>query len=319
MRKPWYHILYVRSPLAKILLGIASVMISLVLILFQFSLEEPRMKAQAGNWDGRSIEKGAEIFANNCSNCHGADGKGLPNVAPALNSKYFFTQRLYDVGWAGTQADYIELTVAAGRPSKVGAQWAQMMPTWSNEFGGPLRPDQVQHVVNFVLNWRDDALKQTAEEDPFQCFHGTPTKPQPDAGKTPEDLNIKICAADGTATMPGEPVAVAPTPAESAGPRPPQELFNAMGCVGCHKLDQNQTPNNQGQPGPNLGNLYETAGSKVPGEDAQTYVHNSIVNPNEYVNPGYTAGIMPQNFSEQMSEEEINGLVEWLLNPNRAQ
>ena len=51
----------------------------------------------------------------------------------------------------------------------------------------------------------------------------------------------------------------------------------------------------------------------MAGEDAQTYVHNSIVNPSAYVVEGYTDGIMPQNFSEQMSEEEINGLVDWLL------
>ena len=34
---------------------------------------------------------------------------------------------------------------------------------------------------------------------------------------------------------------------------------------------------------------------------------------NAYVVEGYVAGIMPQNFSETMSEDEINGLVTWLL------
>lgn len=318
MRKPWYHFLYVRSPLMKIFLGVVGAMLSVVLIIFQFAIEEPRMKAQADNWTGRSIEKGAELFANNCANCHGADGKGLPNVGPALHSKYFFTQRIVDVGWAGSIDDYVELTVAAGRPSKVNMQWPQMMPTWSNRFGGPMRDDQVLQVTAFVMNWREDALAQTAEEDPVQCFKGVATKAQ-EGDQSPDALNIKSCTADGVLVLPGQP-APTPTPASAnAGPRPPQELFLAMGCSGCHNLTLDQTPDAQGQPGPNMHNLPETAGQRVPGQDAATYVHNSIINPNEFVNPGYMPGIMPQTFGEQMSEEEINALVQWLLDPNRPQ
>ncbi|MEZ4673230.1 MAG: c-type cytochrome [Caldilineaceae bacterium] len=276
------------------------------------------MAAQAASWEGRSIEKGAELFSNNCSNCHGADGKGLPNVAPALNSKYFFTQRLADVGWSGSQADYIRLTLISGRPSKIGAQWAQMMPTWSNRVGGPLRDDQINHLVNFVMNYQSSALEQTAAEDPWQCFKGAPTKIG-EGDKSPDALQIKICGTDGSSALPGEPLPVAEEAAPSDGPREPAALFVSMGCSGCHNLNVNQDANNQGQPGPNMGNLPETAGNRVPGEDAQTYVHNSIVNPNEFVNPGYIAGIMPQNFADQMSEEEIQGLVDWLLDPNRQQ
>ena len=66
-----------------------------------------------------------------------------------------------------------------------------------------------------------------------------------------------------------------------------------------------------------MGNLPEEAATFVPGEDAETYVHNSIVNPNAYIVEGYMAGIMPQNFGERMSEEEINAMVAWLLDPNR--
>ena len=161
MRKPWYSWLYVRSPIAKIVLGIVAVMISIVVLLAQGWMEERRMQAQTDNWQGRSVEKGAEIFANNCYTCHGADGKGLPGVAPSLNSRYFFTQRMADVGWTGTLHDYVALTVAAGRPSKTKSQWAQIMPTWGVRFGGPLRDDQVEYVTQFVLNWESDALQQS--------------------------------------------------------------------------------------------------------------------------------------------------------------
>ena len=317
MRKPWYHILYIRSPIMKILLGIVGVMASIVLVAAQFAMEEPRMAAQAANWEGRSIEKGADLFANNCSTCHGLDGKGLAGVAPALNSKYFFTQRAADLSLTGTLADYVELTLISGRPSKVGSQWAQMMPTWSSRVGGPMRDDQIEQLTLFVMNWEADALEQTAEEDPWQCFKGAPTRPI--EGSEPEVLGIKICAVDGTATLPGEPVVAAIPEAETTGPRSPQQLFATMACAGCHDLSQEQTETNRGPVGPYMANLHLTAGERVAGQDAATYVHNSIVNPNEFVNPGYTAGIMPQNFSEQMSEEEIQGLVAWLLDPNRQQ
>lgn len=318
MRKPWYHILYVRSPILKIFLGIVGVMASVVLVLFQFYTEEPRMAAQAANWEGRSVEKGAELFANNCANCHGADGKGLPNVAPALNSKYFFKQRTADVGWSGTQADFIELTLIAGRPSKLNTQWAQIMPTWSNEVGGPLRSDQIIHLVNFVMNWEEAAVQQSAAEDPFQCFRGIPTKAG-EGAKSPEALQIKVCLEDGTAIMPGDPIPVAQDEAPSEGPREPAALFVSMGCSGCHNLTLEQSATSIGQPGPNMANLPEIAASRVAGEDAATYVHNSIVNPGAFVVDGYVNGIMPQNFADQMSEEEINALVEWLLDPNRPQ
>ena len=166
MKRPWYRFLYVRSPLAKIGFGILAVLVTIVVLLFQGVIEQPRMLAQTGNWDGRSIEKGAEIYANNCAPCHGIDGKGAPGVAPALNSKYFFTQRLKDLDYAGSLKDYVKLTVAAGRPSIKKSQWAQMMPTWGSRYGGPLRDDQVENVTNFVLNWQATAETQGTPDNP---------------------------------------------------------------------------------------------------------------------------------------------------------
>ena len=68
------------------------------------------------------------------------------------------------------------LTLHAGRPSKVRTQWANIMPTWGNEFGGPLRDDQVQDVTNYVLNWQETAVLQTPEEDPWQFFQDALSK-----------------------------------------------------------------------------------------------------------------------------------------------
>lgn len=289
MHKPWYNFLYVRSPILKIVLGTGALVLTMALLFIQNQMEEPRMLAQTNNWAGRSVEKGAEIYTNNCRNCHGPDGKGLPGVAPALNSRYFFSNRLKDIGFAGSLRDYVALTVAAGRPNVAISQWAQRMPTWGSEYGGPLRNDQVEQVTQFILNWEGDALQQTAETDPWQPFQNAVT-----TGYT------------GTVEMAG---------AVSGEPRTPEVLFSATGmaCAGCHNLAADQTPDNRGPVGPNLGNLDERAATAVPGEDAETYVHNSIVNPAAHVVEGYISGIMPANFADRMSDEEITALVQWIL------
>ncbi|MFN8494198.1 MAG: c-type cytochrome [Caldilineaceae bacterium] len=343
MRKPWYSWLYVRSPIMKILLGVLAVGVSFAGLLAQGYFEPKRMEAQTANWHGRAVEKGAEIFSSNCYTCHGADGKGLPGVAPALHSRYFFTQRMKDVGWSGSLHDYIALTVAAGRPSKTKSQWAQVMPTWGNRYGGPMRDDQVEQVTQFVLNWQEDAMKQDwgtpvitgttsltgtagvtgtkavsapVNLDPFQPFQDAPSK----AAKDTVTYTVGTLGAAAVGTV----VMTATTPAPAAGGAaattagtPPQELYVSMGCSGCHKIDQDQTDANIGQPGPNQGNLYKTAATRVSGQDAETYVYNSITDPSAFVVPGYVDGIMPKNFKDRMSEAEIRSLVKWILDPNR--
>jgi mono/diheme cytochrome c family protein len=291
MQKPWYDFMYVKSPITKIILGTLALGLTLVLFLFQWWIEEPRMSAQTASWEGRTIENGAALYSGNCASCHGIEGQGAIGVAPALQSRYFFTNRISDIGYSGTLQDYIKGTVAAGRPSKPLGQWAQHMPVWSSTYGGPMRQDQVEAVTQFVLNWEAAALMQAPEDDPWIPF---------------ED-GSKMTAVTG------EVVVTQPAGGGDGGVRDPETLFVSMGCAGCHNLEEDQTANNVGPVAPHLGNIDELGGTYVAGEDAATYVHNSIVNPNEFVHPGYVAGIMPQNFTERMSDEEITALAEWIL------
>lgn len=300
MQKPWYAHLYTKSPIAKLVWSLGAVIVSIGLVGLLLLWEPPRMEAQTANWDGRSIEKGAEIWNNNCYVCHGVEGKG--GTGPALNSKYFFTQRLKDLSYAGTMRDFVGSTVTSGRPSKAVSQWSVMMPTWSNRFGGPLRDDQIVNVTNFVLNWETEALQQTDAEDPWIPFQDAPSSG--DVG--------------------GETAGDAVDAAEASGPRPPQQLFtknipDGMGCYACHNIDAPQTTTERGAIGPNLGNLPEVAGTMVPGMSAEDYVRTSILQPNDFIVEGYMAGIMPQDFGTRMTEEEINSLVAWLLDPNHPE
>ena len=299
MEKPWYSFLYIKSPITKIVWGIASIIVAFVVLLAVGVMEESRMEAQTGNWDGRSVEKGAEIYANNCYTCHGLNGEG--GTGPALNSRHFFENRLAEVGFAGTLEDYVKLTIAAGRPSNVNGQWVVIMPTWSVDYGGPLRNDQVEHVTNYVMNWESTALLQTPEEDPFIPFANIPTS----AGDA---------TADAGTGGEGDAVAEARTPLQIFGSSPQEP---GLTCYTCHNLNEPQTETNRGLIGPNLGNLAETAPNRVAGEDAETYVRNSIVNPQAHLADGY-APLMPPGLADRMTPEELDALVAWLLDPARV-
>jgi mono/diheme cytochrome c family protein len=272
-------------------------------VVFVAFTEPARMEAQTGNWEGRSIEKGAEIFANNCYTCHGDHGQG--GAGPALNSKHFFTERLTEIGFTGTLEDYVKLTVAAGRPSNVHGQWSVIMPTWSSSYGGPFRNDQVQQVTDYVLNWGPTAILQTDEEDPWIAFNNIPVS--------------STATVSGTETVTGTATS---GDMASSEPRSPEVLFGVppegLGCVACHNPNLPEDADNRGLIGPNLGNLADHAGTRVPGEDAQTYVHQSIAAPGAFVVPTYPAGVMPQGLDTRMTPEEFDSLVNWLLDPSRV-
>lgn len=81
-------------------------------------------------------------------------------------------------------------------------------------------------------------------------------------------------------------------------------LFGTAGCTGCHAIN-----GQGGQIGPELTNVYA--------EQGVDYIHESIITPNEVIAPqcptgACPAGVMPQNFEEILSEDEINAIIEYL-------
>lgn len=325
MQKPLYHYLYIRSPILKIALGIISTLVMLGVILFVLFTEPARMASQEANWTAREIEKGAMIYYNNCSSCHASDGRAAAYSAPALNSRYFFTQRAKDVEWTGTWSDYVKLTVAAGRPNlpegTSNDYWTmEKMPTWHVDLGGPLRGDQVDAVTAYVMNWEESAIKQTPTEDNWSFFlntlsAGLPYDPSEDGYQAKFDAAIAAAKRAGVTEYEFEGETFTFEQSGSGEARSPSELYNlAMGCAGCHHLNEDATNE---LAGPNQWNLHETAATRVDGKSAEEYVYESIVNPTAYIVPGYEGVAMPDNFATQMTEEEIDSLVAWLLDPDR--
>jgi len=74
----------------RILVGITMFVGIMILIGWVAINEGERMRSFDNQFQARSIEFGAELFAANCTSCHGFDGRGLSGAAPALNSPFLF-------------------------------------------------------------------------------------------------------------------------------------------------------------------------------------------------------------------------------------
>lgn len=83
-----------------------------------------------------SIALGSQLFAANCSRCHGPEGQGTPR-APALNVKSFLT---------GTTDQAIQQIVTLGVPGTA-------MPTW----GDRMTEVEIQAIVGFIRQWEPTA------------------------------------------------------------------------------------------------------------------------------------------------------------------
>jgi mono/diheme cytochrome c family protein len=111
---------------------------------------------------------------------------------------------------------------------------------------------------------------------------------------------------------------VAPTAATVVGSLPTAEpingdadaggkLFASNGCGGCHTF---KPANSTGKVGPDLDNLADDA-QKADLGPLDQYVLTSIKNPDGYVVPGFSAGVMP-NYGTQLSDEQIADLTAYL-------
>jgi mono/diheme cytochrome c family protein len=92
------------------------------------------------------------------------------------------------------------------------------------------------------------------------------------------------------------------------GAKPPEveggagaQVFANNGCGGCHTL---AAANSGGTTGPDLDEV-------LPGQE-EAEIEESIVDPEAKIAEGYPAGVMPQNFKESISPEELKELVKYL-------
>ena len=244
--------------------------------LLWIGLHEPqRMATAERSFSGRAVENGAAIYRDACAGCHGVAGQGVAGVAPALNSVDFFTQRLAEVGYAGSLASYVESTVAAGRPVSTG-QYSTTMPAWASQYGGYLRPDEVRDVAAFVLNWEDEALGL----DPSLAVVTPTPLPGLAAGASPVDLG--------------------------------RAVYTAAGCGGCHGQDGN--PAISGPDLAGIAEFGAERMPDLTAEEyirLSIVAPSAFLAPE--CPTGACPDIMPRDYGDRLTQEQLDALVRYLL------
>jgi cytochrome c2 len=270
-------------------------------------------------WRGRSVEQGAKIWGEQCARCHAIDGVGIEGAGPGLSNSAFIgkieygessdgqrvlnyttrSPRLVQLGYVGSLRDYVRSVTSSGLPIKSSNEWDAPHPPFLEDYGGPLRRDQIEDVTNFVINWG------VAPKSDDQAI----IAPAPGAGGAPRPTPVPLTAE------------------QEAG----KQVYEKAGCTACHAI---RGVGNQGAVGPQLNNIAVRAAeqvqagstylTEVQGQPAATtpeeYIRQSIEYPNAYIAKNCpagscAAGVMPQNLrtTQLASDTDYNNLIAYLL------
>jgi mono/diheme cytochrome c family protein/outer membrane murein-binding lipoprotein Lpp len=422
----------------RVVLGI-TMFVAIMILIGWVAINEPaRMAAFERQHLGRSIERGAELFASNCSTCHAADGRGIAERAPGLNSPHFFgynfisdinndvarlqrqidelnaqvadltterddlrveivdateerqaeiitrigeideqlnaeledslparitaleeevaplvqerdlqidtlqpamdrnylpefervltqaeqnenpllltnyiaedAERLSQAGWEGDLRSFITTTLYHGRPGSQDAWGGNQMVAWGQVGGGPLRTDQVEDIVNYIMNWdKGDqwtledlyGVQQFAKIKADAAFVSDGGSDIPAVGTNVDEITLALASLEGDAAR-GEQLYNGDTRTE---------LRQRLACSSCH-LGGAQAPATE-VTWDNVVNIRLNEG-QFSGYTAEQYLAESIVAPNDYVVEGYASGVMPQQYSEQMSVQDMADIIAYL-------
>jgi cytochrome c oxidase subunit 2 len=83
-------------------------------------------------------------------------------------------------------------------------------------------------------------------------------------------------------------------------------VFTNNGCNSCHTF---KPAGSTAKIGPDLDNLKQEA--QRAGQPLEQFIHQSIVDPNAYIEPGFPKGIMPETFSS-LPKDQLDALVKYL-------
>jgi cytochrome c551/c552 len=119
-------------------------------------------------------------------------------------------------------------------------------------------------------------------------------------------LALAACGSEGVVS-PAPQTVVGTVQAEAPG----KAIFINQGCGACHTYAP-AGPEAKGNIGPDLDKLAQYA--KAANQPLATFVHDSIVNPNKYVEKGYPKNVMPKSYAS-LPATDMKDLVDFLSKP----
>lgn len=79
-------------------------------------------------------------------------------------------------------------------------------------------------------------------------------------------------------------------------------------CATCHAVKGDRKV-----VGPSLAGIATRAATRIENFSAEDYIRESIISPDAYVVEGFAEGSMQQNFANQLTSDEVNYLVAYLV------
>ncbi|MBW8012020.1 MAG: c-type cytochrome [Chloroflexi bacterium] len=257
----------------EIVLGTVFALMSVGILTVMAFDEKNRLAEFEQSQRAELIEFGAAVYEINCTSCHGSHAQGVDFVAPCLRCEELFTTRLEDIGWDGGLEDYIISVVTTGR----------QISTRPAEFVGGGSPAMPTWSEKLGGPLRDDQINAVAAF----IMNFEEWALNPDAIPTPIE---EVAAVD-------DPVARGFT------------LYNQFGCGACHTISRLSA----GIVGPALNGIATRAATRVDGLSAEDYLYESIVLPSEYVVEDFLDNLMPPNFVDLLSEDQLQDLIAFLM------
>lgn len=266
--------------------------VAIILIIGLYGLAENSRMAMAEERHMReSIERGLELYARNCSTCHGPVGEGC--IGMPLNRSDYRGNPAQN----RSVADFLEKTISNGRPGTGVPSWVKLhdgrwasytaMPAFARSQGGPLNEMHIKDLVNFIMlgDWSKVFSKVKEIEGGIDqsklSFRDAP-------GLTKEEN------------------------------RRGQELFVSKGCVGCHRV---------GSKGSSVAADLSFVGSWGLDEE---FLRSWITNPGAVKNrfPVFWSNYGPRVDTSRepapnpptamavppMTDQEVNDLIKYLMN-----
>jgi mono/diheme cytochrome c family protein len=119
--------------------GLVMTVLLVAATMFYWLGETTRLARAADEFTTDRVQRGRQVYTQQCVSCHGAQGEG--GVGPALNDRKLLKNTLDSVFFS---------LIRSGIPNT-------QMPAWSVDFGGPLTDEDVRDVVAFMRAWEPTA------------------------------------------------------------------------------------------------------------------------------------------------------------------